>query len=89
LWFEFSNDSSGLKKTAQELKGESQVAQAAPIAIDSRDPKPYDGVPCLRDFFHFHSSFGSNKEDFALGMTLLDFIGNGHRWMDMTSGSTS
>ena len=84
-----AEDAAGFPQGADQFEWKQPVAQAAPVAVDPGDPKPFDGIPRGGYFFHFHPAFGAHKKDVALWMPTLDFVSNGQGRVDVATRSPS
>ena len=71
------------------LNGNNQLRRLRQLRSHPGDPKPLNGIPRGRYFFHFHPAFGAHKQDVALRMPAFDFVSNGQGAVDVATRSPS
>ena len=89
LWSVCAQQATGLPQTADKFERKAEVAGAREGAVNATDPKAIDLVPGRRDLVHFHAAEGAHKANVGLGISVLDFVCNGERGMDVSTRTAS
>ena len=89
LWSVRAQQATGLPQAADEFEREAEVAGACQGAVDAADPQAIDVVPGRRDLVHFHAARGAHKANVGLGISALDFVGDGEGGMDVATRAAS